>query len=98
MTKEKKHKTPKLLIIVASLVLILALAQLVVSYYLATLGEKLRQLEAKAAQLQQENRVLAEEISNNGSLSKISLKAQELGFTRTTAVLHLTPQIPVALK
>jgi len=98
MNQKRNHKTPKLLIIVTSLVLILALTQLVVSYYLATLGEKLRQLEAKAAKLQQENRALAEEISGNGSLSKISLKAQELGFTRTTAVLHLTPQIPVALK
>jgi len=98
MKKEKQIRKPKLLIIITTLVLILALVQLVVSYHLATLGGKLRQLETKIIQLEQENRVLAEEISSSGSLSKISLRAEELGFVRTTAVLHLTPQISVALK
>ncbi|MGB9706664.1 MAG: hypothetical protein ACPLXP_01125 [Microgenomates group bacterium] len=98
MNKEKQIKRPKLLIIITTLVLLLALAQLVVSHNLATLGGKLRQLEEKAAQLEEETRILTEEISSSTSLSKISLKAEELGFVRTTAVLHLTPQIPVALK
>lgn len=98
MNKEKKNKKSKLIVIITALVLVLALTQLVVSHHLATLGGKLRELETKITQLQQENGVLAEEISNVASLSKISLKAEELGFVRTTAVLHLTPQIPVALK
>lgn len=98
MNRVKKIRQPKIMIIITAVVLILALAQLTVSHHLATLGGKLRELEAKINQLQQENGVLAEEISNVASLSKISLKAQEFGFVRTTAVLHLTPQIPVALK
>lgn len=95
---KKMSKKPKLLIVIIGFILILALGQLVISHYLATLGGRLHELEAKAAQLEEENRILAEEISKYGSLAKIAQKAQELGFTRTTAVLHLIPQIPVALK
>ena len=62
------------------------------------MGEKLSLLEAKANQLERENQILEEEIKASGSLSKISLRAKELGFVKTTAVLHLTPQLPVALK
>ena len=98
MKKKCLHKKPKLMILVSLILLILVSVQLIVSHHLATLGGKLRQLEIKTVQLEQENRLLAEKISGSGSLARISLKAQELGFVRTTAVLHLTPQIPVALK
>jgi len=98
MNKKKKKKGARLLIVINVLVLILAMCQLAVSHHLATLGGRLRQLEAKALQLERENRILMEEINNSGSLSEISLKAEKLGFVRTTAVLHLTPQLPVALK
>jgi len=95
---KKNNKKPVLLILIILLTAFLALGQLVVSHYLATMGEKLSLLEAKANQLERENQILEEEIKASGSLSKISLRAKELGFVKTTAVLHLTPQLPVALK
>jgi len=98
MKKSNKNKKPILLILLFLLISFLALGQLVVSHYLATMGEKLSLLEAKANQLEKENQVLEEEIKVSGSLSKISSRAKEFGFVKTTAVLHLTPQIPVALK
>jgi len=98
MKRNVKNKKPILLIFIVLLVCILALGQLVVSHYLATMGEKLSLLEAKANQLERENQILEEEIKASGSLSKISSLAKELGFVKTTAVLHLTPQLPVALK
>jgi len=95
---KKNNKKPVLLILIITLTAFLSLGQLVVSHYLATMGEKLSLLEAKANQLERENQILEEEIKASGSLSKISLRAKELGFVKTTAVLHLTPQLPVALK
>jgi len=95
---KKNNKKPVLLILIITLTAFLSLGQLVVSHYLATMGEKLYLLEAKANQLERENQILEEEIKASGSLSKISLRAKELGFVKTTAVLHLTPQLPVALK
>jgi len=95
---KKNNKKPVLLILVIFLVAFLALGQLVVSHYLATMGERLSSLEAKANQLEKENQILEEKIKESGSLSKISSRASELGLVKTTAVLHLTPQLPVALK
>lgn len=88
----------KLSFIIGSLVLILAIIQLVVAHRLATLGEVVHLCENKAVQLEQENLKMAEGISQVGSLSKISLRAEELGFVHANKVVHLTPQIPVALK
>jgi flagellar basal body-associated protein FliL len=98
MKKNNKNKKQILLIFIVLLVCLLALGQLVVSHYLATMGEQLSLLEARANQLERENQILEEEIKAIGSLSKISLRAKELGFVKTTAVLHLTSQLPVALK
>jgi len=95
---KKNNKGSALLILVIFLVVFLTLGQLVVSHYLATMGEKLSLLEAEARRLERENQILEEEIKLSGSLFKISLRAQELGFVKTTVVLHLAPLIPVALK
>jgi len=96
--KKNNNKKPILLVLVIILTAFLALGELVASHYLATMGEKLSLLEAKASRLEKENQILEEKIKASGSLSKISLRAKEFGFVKTTAVLHLTPQIPVALK
>lgn len=88
----------KLSLAIAGLVLILAVIQLIVAHRLATLGGVINLCENKAIQLEQENLKMTETISQMGSLSKIFLKAEELGFVRANKVVHLTPQIPVALK
>lgn len=76
----------KLSFVIASLVLILAVIQLIVAHRLATLGGVINLCENKAAWLEQENLKTAQEISQIGSLSKISLKAEELGFVRAVAL------------
>lgn len=88
----------KLSFIIGFLVLILALIQLIVAHRLSNLGAVIDLCENQAARLEQENLKIAEEISQVGSLSKISLKAENLGFVRANKVIHLAPQIPVALK
>ena len=88
----------KLIYIIVSFVLVLALTQLAISHQLANTGEEIRQLEQETARLEEENRALIEQTSKLSSLSKISLEAENGGFLRTTRVLHLTPQVSVALK
>jgi len=99
--KKKQFKETgfsKLMLLVVSLVLILAGIQLVISHQLATAGSKIRGLEEETERLKRANSVLAEQINRVGSLSEISAKAGELGLVRTSRVVHLTSQLPVALK
>lgn len=91
-------KTSKLVLMVMGLVFVLACIQLVISHQLATAGGKIRRLEEEARYLEEESRILAEQISRGGSLSKIVVKAEDLGLVRTTRVIHLTPQVSVALR
>ncbi len=91
-------KKEKLVSIIIFIVAALCLGEILISHHLVTAGEKLRLLEEKEANLKNEQRVLVEEIGQITSLSKISLKAQELGLVRTTQVLHLVPQLPIAKK
>lgn len=88
----------KLLFLIVGLVVILSLTQLVISHNLATTGEKVRQMELQADQLEEENATLTAEINKIGSLARITEEAQKLGLVKATQVLHLTPEIPVALK
>lgn len=97
MLKKKEAKKLILTPIIISLVVFLVFIQLVISHRLATRGERLRQLEIEAKQLEKENSILAEEINQAGSLSRITQEAKNLGFVRANQILHLTPQIPVAL-
>lgn len=97
MGKEKKFRNYRLTFIVASLVFTLCLVQLLISHRLAATGELVERLEVKAAEVEQENVVLKEEISQIGSLTEISQKAKQLNLVRTSSILYLTSQIPVAL-
>lgn len=78
-------------------VLVLALVQLFISHRLATAGEKVEQFEIRTVQIEQENSLLKEKIGQMGALSRISQEAKKLGLVRTSKILYLTSQIPVAL-
>ena len=95
---KKPIKKPKLVILITSLVVFLALVELTISYGLATTGEKMRQWEEKTTLLEQQNKILSEEINRMGSLARVNNEAKNLGLVKTTSVLYLTPQIPVALE
>lgn len=96
-SKNQKSRSIKLIWLIFSLIFLLFLAQLVVSHRLATAGETVKRLEVEAKELSEENTLLKEEIGRMGSLSRISSEAAKLGLSRSSQVLHLTPQIPVAL-
>ena len=95
---KKPIKKPKLVIFIISLVIVLSLVQLTISYWLATTGEKMRQWEEKTTLLEQQNKILSEEINRLGSLARVNEEARSLGLVKATNVLYLTPQIPVALE
>jgi len=97
MNQKRKVQKHQLTFIVIILVLILSLVQLLISHRLATTGEVVKKLEVRASQIEQENAFLEEEISQKGSLSEVSQKAEQLGLVRTSSILYLTSQIPVAL-
>ena len=91
-------KKIKILPLIITIVVVLAGVQLVISHQLATAGEEVRQLEKETQVIGEENRLLLEEVSQIGTLSKISLQAAEMGLVRTTQVIHLGSQTPLALK
>ncbi|MCX6724745.1 MAG: hypothetical protein NTV20_01425 [Candidatus Shapirobacteria bacterium] len=95
---KKPIKKPKLVIFIISLVVVLSLVQLTISYWLATTGGKMRQLEEKTTLLEQQNKILSEEINHLGSLARVNEEARSLSLVKATNVLYLTPQIPVALE
>lgn len=92
--KMRKISLPILIII---LVLGLALVQLVITHRLATAGETIREIEIKAARIEDKNELIRREINQLGSLKRIAQEAERLGFVPNHSFLHLTPEIPVAM-
>ena len=91
----KKIKLPALIIL---MIVVLASIQLVITHRLATAGEQIRQLEKESQRIEKSNNLLLEELSQIGTLSKISRQAEGLGLVRTTQVIHLGSQVPLALR
>lgn len=94
----KKIKKSKLLIFVISLVLILAMCQLVISHRLATEGEKIRFLEDEAKNKEQENLILNQQIADLANLKRIASQAFQSGLVKAEKVLSISSKVPVALK
>jgi cell division protein FtsL len=65
---------------------------------LSTTGLRLAKLSGQVSAVSAENGLLEEEIVKLSSLSRISLEAANLGFTRPSLVVNLTPEVPVALR
>lgn len=90
-------KKVNLPILVTIIVIVLTLVQLVVTHRLATAGEKVRELEIQTSRLEEKNELLKQEITKLGSLRRISQEAEKIGFVPNNNLLHLTPEIPVAM-
>ena len=97
MTLKQTKRKLSLTSLVIGLAIVLGLVQLFISHRLATAGESVRILEARAAELEQINLLLEEEIAQTGSLQVVAKRAEELGFVRTDQVVYLTSPVPVAL-
>ena len=98
---KKAHKQKNkvsLTLMVVGIVLILLLAQMLISYRLAIAGEEVKSLEIAAQEIGDENQLLKERINQMGSLSRVQQQSRMLGLVKTNQVLYLTPQVPVALK
>lgn len=70
------------LISTLTLVVLLGAAQLVLANGMSGEGQKIRGLEERRSQLQNEIRVLEKEVAALGSLSQIQVRAEELGFSK----------------
>jgi hypothetical protein len=62
----------------------------------ATMGAKLSHLETKEEELIKQKHDLEDQVVRTSSLSKISEKAEELGFSNPSDVVYLTAEDPVA--
>lgn len=84
-------------ILIIAFVIGLALVQLIITHRLATAGEVIRELEIETSRLEEKNELIGQEINQLGSLRRISQEAEKLGFVRQNSLLHLTPEVPVAM-
>jgi len=84
-------------ILIIAFVIGLALVQLVLTHRLATAGEVIKELEIEASRIEEKNELFRQEINQLGSLRRISQEAEKLGFVRQNSLLHLTPEVPVAM-
>jgi len=97
MNTKSKKKNKGLILLVILITIILSLIQLTISHRLASAGEKVKQLELTALELEQKNITLEKEINQMGSLATVSSKAEALGLTKVQKVSFVASQVPVAL-
>lgn len=88
----------RILFFVFGLVMFLAIGKLLFANMLSTTGLRIAKLGEQASRVETENNLLGEEIVKFSSLSWISSEAANLGFTRPSLVVSLTPEVPVALR
>lgn len=82
-------------------ILMLVVTRIVVANTLATSGEKLRQIDIKIANIQEENELLSQEVASLSALVALEARAKELGFVEPTKQQVMTivqDQFPFALQ
>lgn len=82
--------------ITGSLVVVLAIFNLIGSNLLATRGEEVDLITTQTLTLEKENVHLSNQIARLSSLSYIEEKANSLGFEKISKPIALTPPAPVA--
>lgn len=87
VTLEKKKS--KILGLIALLLLLSAFGKLIVSSTLAGRGQDLSELEAEAARLTRENRLIQEELAKSASLTKVASGAAELGLIKQKDMVYI---------
>jgi len=80
------------------LVIILSVVRIFVSNRIATSGTVLGKVQEQISYYKLENAVLSERLYLESSLTNISSKARELGYTDKKTGFVLSGQLPVALK
>ncbi len=84
--------------LIASLSLILVIANIIVSASYATTGQRLKQLEQQKHELAETSRLLRQDILSATAISKLEAQAQQAGFESPQEFITVTdPSAPVAL-
>jgi len=91
-------KNRSLLKLMIPILIILGVRQILVCSYLANKGQQLKEIEKTVLALEKENRVLAKDVAQVVSLSKLKTQASERGFVTDPEILDLSSLPPVALK
>ena len=98
MNKQNSSSPNKLTFLVIFFVIILSVANLWVSNILATTGERLKLLQSRRENLENQNERLYQQIISLSTLEVIENKAKTLGMLPIETTLNLSPQSPVAMK
>jgi len=84
--------------LIASLSLILVIANIIVSASYATTGQRLKQLEQQKHELAETSRLLRQDILSATAISKLETHAQQAGFESPQEFITvIDPTAPVAL-
>jgi len=99
MTARKKyvHKSPKLTLVLVTMVVALLVVQIVVSNRLSTEGQTLTSLEEKIEAIGLENKRLRTQKAEMVSLLEVAEEAEGRGYIVNPQVLILQPDQAVAL-
>jgi len=95
--KKYVHKSPKLTLVLMTMVVALLAVQIVVSNRLSTEGQTLTSLEEKLEAISFENKRLRTQKAEMVSLLEVSEKAEKQGYIADPQVLILQPDQAVAL-
>ncbi len=79
----------RLVIFIAGCLLVLVLAEIWVSNTVITYGEKFEKLSSLKDALNSENQILENEIAKKASLTNLSTKSAELGFSKMESIQYI---------
>lgn len=85
----KNGFSKKLVISIAGCLLVLVLAEIWVSNTVITYGEKFEKLSNLQKALISENQILENEIAKEASLTNLSTKSAELGFSKLESIQYI---------
>jgi hypothetical protein len=78
-------------------VLVLIIANLIVSNTLATTGEKVKAYELRKYNLLRQNDKMNQEIIEKKTLSHIKARAEQLGMVKIIETISIDTQLPIAM-
>ena len=97
LLKKNNMSKKNIIIIIATIILALGIGNIFVSSAMATTGNKLQELQSQQVELEKQTQELERAIATQQSLTRIETKAQELGLTQPSKVLHIITPESVAL-
>ncbi len=87
--EEKKKFSKKYIVLIVGVLFVLALTQIWVSNIVIIYGEKFEKLVLLQKSLLMENQILENKIAKDSSLSSISSKSGELGFSNQQSIEYI---------